>query len=211
MRHQGLDRDADAQLYLPYAAPASDPTGTDQTLLAATLTLRSKTSPPFLTAALRRKIAEADPELPVFDIATMDQRLANSLAAPRFNTMLLGIFAGFAVLLAAVGVYGVIAYFASQRTHEIGIRMALGAMPSGILRLLMGEAALIVLHGLAVGVVGALAVTRYLTNLLFKIRPTDPTTIVVVSLVLGVVAAAASYLPARRAMRVDPMVVLRYE
>jgi putative ABC transport system permease protein len=182
-----------------------------QTLETTIVALRCKTSPLALAVALRQKLGELDPNLPIFDIATMDQRLASELAAPRFNATLLGIFAGFALLLAVVGIYGVMAYFAAQRTHEIGIRMALGALPGSILRLLMGEAVATTLFGLAMGLAGALAVTRYLASLLFKIRPVDPVTFAVVCLVIAAVAVGASYLPARRATKVDPLVALRYE
>jgi putative ABC transport system permease protein len=211
VRHVGLDREAEAQLYRPYAAPPSDPTLTVQTMETTILMLRCKSSPLSLAAVLRRQIAEIDSDLPVFDTATMDQWLANALAAPRFNTTVLGIFAGCALLLAMVGIYGVISYFAALRTHEIGIRMALGAVPASILRLLLREASVIVLAGVMVGVAGALAVSRYMAKLLFEIRPTDPATFVAVSLLLGAVAAVASYVPARRAMKVDPTVALRYE
>jgi putative ABC transport system permease protein len=211
VRHTALDREPDAQLYRPYAAPADDPTLNVQTLETTIVALRCKTSPLALAVALRQKLGELDPNLPIFDIATMDQRLASELAAPRFNATLLGIFAGFALLLAVVGIYGVMAYFAAQRTHEIGIRMALGALPGSILRLLMGEAVATTLFGLAMGLAGALAVTRYLASLLFKIRPVDPVTFAVVCLVIAAVAVGASYLPARRATKVDPLVALRYE
>ncbi|MGE5205669.1 MAG: ADOP family duplicated permease [Chlamydiota bacterium] len=211
VRHLGLNHDSEPQLYLPYAASAGDLLAANQSLLAAALTVRSQTSPLELARPLRRQVAEADPDLPVFDVATMDQRLANSLAAPRFNTSLLTIFAGVALLLALVGIYGVIAYFSSRRTHEIGLRMALGAMPKSILLLLMGEAAVITLLGVGFGIAGALALTRYLTSLLFEIRPTDPLTIGIVCMLMAGTAGLAAYLPARRAMKVDPMVALRYE
>lgn len=211
VRHVSLDREPDPQLYRPYEAPADDPTGSQQALETIILTLRCKTSPLALAAALRRQVAELDPDLPAFDLATMDQRLATALAAPRFNTMLLGIFAGLALLLAIVGIYGVISYLASQRTHEIGVRMALGAVPKSILRLLLGEALVITLLGLVLGVAGALALTRYLAGLLFEVRPTDPVTLITLFFVLCAVSVAASYIPARRAARVDPIVALRYE
>jgi putative ABC transport system permease protein len=211
VRHLGLNHESEPQLYLPYAAAAGDPLAANQSLLAVVVAVRSQASPLGLARPLRRQVSEADPDLPVFDVATMDQRLANSLAAPRFNTRVLGIFAGVALLLALVGVYGVIACFASQRTHEIGIRMALGAMPKSILLLLMGEAAVITLLGVGFGIAGALALTRYLTSLLFGIRPTDHLTIGMVCMLMACAAGLAAYLPARRAMKVDPMVALKYE
>jgi putative ABC transport system permease protein len=141
----------------------------------------------------------------------MDQRLANSLVAPRFNAGLLGIFAALALLLAVVGIYGVISHSASQRTHEIGIRMALGALPANVLRLVMGEALAITALGIGLGLAACLGLMRYLASLLFEIRPTDPLTIAAVSLIVGAVALQASYLPARRATKVDPMAALRCE
>ena len=211
VRHLGLNHESEPQLYLPYAAAAGDPLAANQSLLAVVVTVRSQTSPLGLARPLRRQVAEADSDLPVFDVATMDQRLADSLAAPRFNTSVLTIFAGVALLLALVGIYGVIAYFSSQRTHEIGIRMALGAMPRRILFLLMGEAVVITLSGIGLGIAGALALTRYLTSLLFEIRPTDHLTIGMVCMLMACAAGLAAYLPARRAMKVDPMVALKYE
>jgi putative ABC transport system permease protein len=133
------------------------------------------------------------------------------LAAPRFNAVLLGIFAVFALLLAVVGIYGVISYFVSQRTHEIGIRIALGALPAHVLRLVMSEAMAITALGIGLGLAACFALTRYLTTLLFEIPPSDPLTIAAVSVILGVVALEASYLPARRAMKVDPVAALRHE
>jgi len=138
-------------------------------------------------------------------IATMDQRMANSLVAPRFNAGLL------ALLLAVVGIYGVISHSASRRTHEIGIRMALGALPANVLRLVMGEALAITALGIGLGLAACLGLMRYLASLLFEIRPTDSLTIAAVSLIVGAVALQASYLPARRATKVDPMAALRCE
>jgi len=133
------------------------------------------------------------------------------MTGARFNTTLLSFFGFVALVLASVGVYGVITYFVSQRTHEIGIRMALGASGRNVLRMVMGQGIAMTAIGLLLGLGGALAVTRFLSSLLFEIRPSDPATIVGVMAMLGGVALAACYLPARRAMRVDPMVALRYE
>jgi putative ABC transport system permease protein len=211
VRQVGIAQPAEANIYLPYASPAGDPVAGMELSFPVSIVIRSKGNPISMAAGLRQQVAGIDPDLPVSDIVTMEQRLGLALSVPRFNATLLGVFAGFALLLSMVGIYGVIAYFASQRTHEIGIRMALGARPRSILRLLMGEAAGISLLGVALGVGGALALTGYLSSLLFEIRPTDPATIAGVALALAAAALTASYIPARRATKVDPMVALRYE
>jgi putative ABC transport system permease protein len=142
---------------------------------------------------------------------TLDQYFAQSVAVPRFITLLMSGFAGFAVLLASLGVYGVMSYMVARRTHEIGIRMAIGAKQRDVLKLVLGQGSRPTLIGLAIGVSGALALTRFLSTLLYGIEPTDALTFFVVSLILTAVAFIASYIPARRATRVDPLVALRYE
>jgi putative ABC transport system permease protein len=141
----------------------------------------------------------------------MQQILNSYVARPRFNLVLLGTFAAVALLLAAVGIYGVIAYSVTQRRHEIGVRMAMGAQPADVLRQVVGHGMLPVLIGIAMGVAASLAATRLLTSFLFSIRPNDTATFAGVTLVVVLIAFLASYLPARRATRVDPLVALRYE
>jgi len=141
----------------------------------------------------------------------MDKIISDSLAARRFSMVLLGIFAALALTLSCVGIYGVLSYLAGQRTHEIGIRMALGAQRSDVLRLILGHGAKMALIGVAVGVVASLALTRLMDKLLFGVNAYDPLTFIAVACLLILVALAASYIPARRAMRVDPTVALRYE
>jgi putative ABC transport system permease protein len=144
-------------------------------------------------------------------VETLDQYFAQSVAAPRFITLLLSGFAGLALLLASVGIYGVISYIAVQRTHEVGIRMALGAQKREIIRTVVAKGLVPALAGLAIGIGGALRLTRLLSSLLYGVSPADPLTFAVVSVILIGVALLACYIPARRAAKVDPMVSLRYE
>ncbi|MEO6725906.1 MAG: FtsX-like permease family protein, partial [Blastocatellia bacterium] len=150
-------------------------------------------------------------DLPVSQVLTMDQLLGISLATQRLTLVLLAGFAALALLLAAIGIYGVIAYSVRQRTHEIGIRIALGAQTRDVLRLIIGQAMKLVVVSVIIGLAGALALTRWLTALLFNVKPTDPLTFGAIAVLLTAVALLACYLPARRATKVDPMVALRYE
>ncbi|HTC40078.1 MAG TPA: ABC transporter permease [Candidatus Acidoferrales bacterium] len=200
---QGLDHASDPLVYVPYSGKIH--------ASLASVVLRSNQDPRSLIPAVRAQFTAVDPSQPVFDVATMQQRIDDSIETPRFYMTLLTLFASLALLLATVGIYGVISYFVSQRTHEIGIRMALGAQPADVVRLVLGQGFLMILIGLALGVCGSLALTRYLANLLFDISPTDPSTIISVAALLVIVALAACYAPARRAASVDPLVALRYE
>jgi putative ABC transport system permease protein len=178
----------------------------------AVLSVRTSTADPqALTTAITREIHALDKDLPVTGVTTLDEILSREASPKRFNTGLLSLFAALALLLAATGVYGVTAYTVAQRTHEVGIRMALGAQPRDVLRLFLGEGMKLVLAGVGIGVACAFALTRLLSSLLFGVSATDKTTFVVVAIGLPLVALLACYLPARRATRVDPLVALRYE
>jgi putative ABC transport system permease protein len=156
-------------------------------------------------------VRNQDPLLAVADIRTMEQVVGDSVAERRLTMVMLAIFAGAALVLAAVGIYGVIAYSVTQRTQEIGIRMALGARQANVLWMVVGNAMLLAATGIVIGAVGGLLLTRLMRDLLFQVRPADPTTFAGVAAVLALVALAASYFPARRAARVDPLVALRAE
>jgi putative ABC transport system permease protein len=151
------------------------------------------------------------PNEPVNQVVTMDERLSNSVAQRRFQALLLGVFAAVALVIATVGIYGVISYAVSQRTQEIGIRMALGAQTSDVLRMVVGQGMRLALIGVALGLAAALALTRVMKNLLFNVSATDPATFAIIVLLLVGVAFIASYIPARRATKVDPLIALRSE
>jgi len=163
------------------------------------------------TAALRSALAEIDANQPLVKVRTMEENMATTVAQPRFRTWLIGILAILALVLAAVGVYGVMSYTVTQRTSEIGVRVALGAQPRDVFRIIVGQGLRLALFGVGVGLVAALILTRLLQTFLFGISAYDPLTFIVVSTLLTLVAVAASYFPARRATRVDPMIALRYE
>jgi putative ABC transport system permease protein len=164
-----------------------------------------------LITAVQKEIRALDPEQPIADVSTMDQVISKSIARPRFNTLLLSIFAGVALLLASVGLYGVMNYSATQRTHEVGIRMALGATRGDIMRLVVGNGMMLTLAGIVIGIVASWGLTRVMANMLFGVTATDLPTFLGVSAVLATVALVANYIPARRATRVDPIIALRYE
>jgi putative ABC transport system permease protein len=173
--------------------------------------IRTSIDPVNVVAAVKEQVWSVDKEQPISDIKTMDQVLSTSLAQRRFNMALLGGFAAVALVLAAVGIYGVMSYSVTQRTREIGIRMALGAGRRDILELVMGRGLLLTLLGVTVGLAGAFFLTRVMESLLYGVSVHDPITFAVISLLLMGVALGACFVPARRATRVDPMVALRYE
>jgi putative ABC transport system permease protein len=175
------------------------------------LVVRTDVEPASLAATVRKAVWEIDKDQPVSDIRTMDEILAESIARQRFSMLLLGVFAGVALLLAAVGIYGVMSYSVAQQTHEIGIRMALGATTGAVLKMAVGYGLKLVVAGVVIGLIAAFALTRLMATLLFGVTPTDPATFVVISVLLVLVAGVASYVPARRATKVDPLIALRYE
>ena len=175
------------------------------------IVLRTQGSPLAQVGSIRHTLLQINSSSAIYNMRTMDEIISDSLASRRFSMILMGVFAALALLMASVGIYGVISYLTSQRTHEIGIRMALGAAKSDVLMMVVRQGLKVVLVGVAVGIAGALALTRFLASLLFGVKPTDPLTFTAVSLLLIVVALLACYIPARRASKIDPMVALRYE
>jgi predicted permease len=194
---------AAGEIYLPYAQVDYFP---DANFIA-----RTSENPAVMIPALRRAIWSVDKDAPITDVQTMDQIVSSSVAEQRYQTLLLGSFGALGLILAMVGIYGVISYGVTQRTREIGVRMALGAQPANVLRMVIREGMVLAGGGILVGIGGALALGRVLQSLLFEIKPSDPATFVGVSIALALVALGACYIPARRAMRVDPMAALRYE
>ncbi|HEY3853292.1 MAG TPA: ABC transporter permease [Verrucomicrobiae bacterium] len=205
VKNHGLENNAGTEIYLSmgqtYARDAGD----------YYVALRSRGQPAAAITALRREIHDLDPSLPLSRVRTLDDVVSAAQSRPRFFTMLLATFSGVALVLAAVGIYGVISYSVAQRTREFGLRMALGAQRGDVLGLVMGRGMLLALAGIVIGLSGAFVLTRFLSTLLFGVTPTDPATFAVVSALMGAVAFFASYIPARRATRVDPMVALRHE
>src|SRR5271157_351859 len=193
-------------IYNPYAqVPVT-------TMIMVVRTAGPKGAPPLsLASAVEREVHQLDPDQPVADIRSMEDVVDRAIAGARFNTALLAIFAGIAFLLAAVGIYGVISCDVSERTHEIGIRVALGAQPGDVLKLVLGQGALLAGYGTAAGMVAAFALTRLMASMLYGVRATDAYTFAAIPVLLGVVALAASYLPSRRALALDPVMALREE
>jgi putative ABC transport system permease protein len=208
VRHRGLDAEPRPEIYLPHA---QFPAGTGTPLRTLRIVLRSEGDPEQLTAAMRAAVAELDPDLPVAEVQTMEEALGAWAAERRLTMMLVGGFALLALSLGSVGVYGVMAHLVAQRTREIGIRIALGALPREILGLVLSEGVWLAGLGIAAGLAGALAATRLLSSLLFGVGPTDPATFVATAAALAAVAALACLLPALRAVRIDPIVTLRSE
>jgi len=176
-----------------------------------TLVLHGSGSPMGWAAAVRKEVAQLDAEQPVADVRSMEAVVDLAMAGSRFNTVLLVTFAAIAFVLAAVGIYGVVSYDVNRRTNEIGIRMALGAQPEDVRKLILGQGARLAVYGIVAGWIGAGILTRWMGSMLYGVSPTDAWTFGAISILLAVVALAASFLPSQRAMGLDPMAALRHE
>ena len=206
----GLGDPVPSTVFIPLAQDAGEIQGF-QAWFPVSIIVRTAQPPLSLGHAVETAVHDADPDLPIGHIESMEQILSTSLSFQRFTMALMSIFAALALILAAIGTYGVIAYSIAQRTHEIGIRMALGAHPAEVLRMVIRQGMTLAAIGLALGVAGALEATRLLASQLYGVRPADPIVLAVVVVLLALVAFVACYIPARRASRVDPLVALRYE
>ena len=199
VHHEGLDSDPLPTMFVPYR---------QDIFSGMWLVARTNGDPAQLTSTVRQTVREIDPALPAF-ISPLENVISDSVAQRRFSMLLLGVFALIALFLAAVGLYGVVAYTVSQRTQEIGVRMAIGADRSDVLKMVVGGGMKLALVGVIIGIAGALAVARLVAAMLFEVTPFDPTSYLLTAATLLTIAALACYLPARRAMRVDPIVALR--
>ncbi|HYT73625.1 MAG TPA: ABC transporter permease [Vicinamibacterales bacterium] len=202
VKDSGLNAPQPAEIFLPYR---------QWPITSMSVVMKTAVPPASLAAAVKSEVYAVDPNLPVSGVRTFDEVVAESISQPRFYMLLLTMFAGLALALAAIGIFGVLSYAVSQRTREIGIRMALGAQEHSVIGLIVSQAMLLVTAGVALGTVAGLLLSRTLTKMLFSVTPTDPLTFAAVAVLLGAVALLASYLPARRATRVDPVVALRAE
>jgi putative ABC transport system permease protein len=205
VKHSGLNQPVDPAVYAPFSQ--------NDEAWRRFMAIVVRTQAPFANVIneIKMQVRSLDSQIPVGDIASMDERMAGSLAQQRFNMLLLGIFALLALILASVGIYGLTAYAVGQRTHEIGIRMALGAQRRNVLRLILVEGARLVFVGILIGLAGGLILTRLMRSMLFEVKPADPATYSAVAILLAVLALLACYVPARRAARIEPMVALRHE
>jgi putative ABC transport system permease protein len=201
-RERGLDADPTLTVYIPSYGSGPGP---------MQFAVHTAANPTALTPSLRSMLKEIDPNLPLSDVQTMDEIVSRSVAPRRFNMLLLAIFAGVALLLALVGIYGVLAYSVGQRTAEIGLRVALGATPRSVLALIVGQGMRPIMVGIAIGIVGAVGLSHFVSSLLFNVKPVDPLTYGAVALLVAVAALLSCYVPALRALRVDPVAALRQE
>jgi len=203
VRQTGLQADPYPGMFLPYSQY--------QASVPLVFIIRSTNDSGAVAAAVRQELRQVDSQLPIYDVKTMDQVLYTATARPRFLTFLLAVFAGVAVLLAAVGIYGIMTYTVAQGTREIGIRAALGAQRRDLLRMVLSKGLKLTLIGIVLGVAGAFGLTRLMSSVLFGGSATDPLTFAGVTALLAIVALVASYLPARRATKIDPLLALRHE
>jgi predicted permease len=207
VKHRGLDIADSPEIYIP----AFQPLFADGNVPPLYVALRTVNDPSQVANAMRTEVAAIDPDQPVSSLMTMDQRISDSIAPRRFNMFILGLFAALALILAAIGIYGIMAFTVIQRTHEIGLRMALGASTGDVVKLILRSGLKLALIGIALGLLASFAAARVLSSLLFEVSATDPAIFVIDALLLAVAALLASYIPARRAMKVDPLIALRYE
>jgi putative ABC transport system permease protein len=201
-KHLGLDIETEPMAYWPHSELAYP---------FMTLVIRTRGDAAGISSAARKVIQSLDSEQPIADMRTMESLLADSIARARFSTLLLTVFATVALILASVGIYGVMSYAVTQRTHEIGIRMAMGAQTGDVLKLVVRRGLMLTVCGVGIGLVTAFALTQIMKSLLYRVSTTDPLTFIAIPLLLLPIALLASYVPARRASRVDPIVALRYE
>jgi putative ABC transport system permease protein len=201
-RERGLDSDPTLTVYIPSYGSGSGP---------VQFAIHTASSPTALTPSLRSILKELDPNLPLSNIQTMDEVVSQSVAPRRFNMFLLSIFAAVALLLALIGVYGVLAYSVGRRTAEIGLRIALGATPRSVMALIVGQGMRPIMVGIAIGMAGAVGLSHFVSSLLFNVKPVDPLTYGAVALLVAVAALLSCYVPALRALRIDPVAALRQE
>jgi putative ABC transport system permease protein len=206
VRQMGLDEPVKAEMYFPYQQQSDY-----DFYIPRDLVIRTSGNTSSVVASVRQIVHEVDPDQPVSNIATMSDVLGEEAAPRRMGMIMLVAFAGLALLLASLGIYGVLAYFVTQHTNEIGVRMAVGASPLNIVSLVLKKGMGLTLLGIGIGLAASFALTRLMSSLLFGVNASDPLTFIAVPLVLAAVALVACLIPARRAMKVDPMIALRYE
>jgi predicted permease len=211
IRQFGLDKDPNALAFVDFRQFPPSPVAMSLGRFPLWFAVHTGDRPEAAIASIRAMVRQVEPEATVDDIATMQQLVSDSISRPRFYAVLLGVFAIIAVVLAAVGLYGVIAYSVARRTREIGIRMALGAARADVFSLVLGQTLALTAAGIVLGLAGAAALTRYLAGMLFGVAPLDPATFAAVAVIFGAVAIGAALIPARRATNVDPLIALRYE
>jgi predicted permease len=211
VRESGLDQDAPPVLYIPVGQEPNGMAALGNRILPSSWAVRAIGDPAALARAVQQEVLRVDPDLPLARVMAMDRIIGKSIARQNFTMILLGIFGGVALLLAAIGIYGVMSYTVQQRSHEMGIRIALGAGTGQLLRLVVGQGLLLAGIGVTIGLGASFGVTRVMSSLLYGVKATDAATFAAVAAVLSAVAALACYIPARRATRVDPIIALHQE